>query len=45
MGNTRTYDYLCALRAVTSSDGMNADYYPFTHKFLSEAARAIINNI
>ena len=45
MGDTRTYDYACALRAVTSVDGMTADYYPFTHKFLSETATAIINNV
>ena len=45
MGDTRTYDYACALRAVTSFDGMTADYYPFTHEFLSETATAIINNV
>ncbi len=45
MGDTRTYDYVCALRAVTSLDGMTADYYPFTHDFLSETATAIINNV
>ena len=45
MGDMRTYDYACALRAVTSLDGMTADYYPFTHEFLSETATAIINNV
>ena len=45
MGDTRTYNYACALRAVTSLDGMTADYYPFTHEFLSETATAIINNV
>ncbi len=45
MGDTRTYDYVCALRAVTSLDGMTADYYPFTHEFLSETATTIINNV
>jgi len=45
MGDKRTYDYVCALRAVTSLDGMTADYYPFTHEFLSETATAIINNV
>ena len=45
MGDARTYDYACALRAVTSIDGMTADYYPFTHEFLSETATKIINNV
>jgi GMP synthase (glutamine-hydrolysing) len=45
MGDTRTYDYVCALRAVTSIDGMTADYYPFEHDFLSETATKIINNV
>ncbi len=41
----RTYDYACALRAVTSVDGMTADYYPFTHAFLGETATRIINEV
>ena len=45
MGDKRTYDYVCVLRAVTSIDGMTADYYPFTHEFLSETTSAIINNV
>ena len=45
MGDARTYDYVCALRAVTSIDGMTADYYPFEHDFLSETATKIINNV
>ena len=40
-----TYDYACALRAVTSVDGMTADYYPFTHEFLGETATRIINEV
>jgi GMP synthase (glutamine-hydrolysing) len=43
MGDARTYDYVCALRAVTSTDGMTADYYDFSHDFLGGAARRIIN--
>ena len=45
MGDSRTYDYACALRAVTSTDGMTADYYPFTHEFLGETATRIINEV
>ena len=45
MGDSRTYDYACALRAVTSVDGMTADYYPFKHEFLSETATRIINEV
>ena len=45
MGDDRTYDYACALRAVTSVDGMTADYFPFSHEFLSETATRIINEV
>ncbi len=45
MGDGRTYDYVCALRAVTSTDGMTADSYPFAHEFLSETATRIINEV
>jgi GMP synthase (glutamine-hydrolysing) len=45
MGDARTYDYACALRAVTSTDGMTADYYDFSHDFLGHAARRIINEV
>ncbi|MFT4013478.1 MAG: glutamine-hydrolyzing GMP synthase [Paracoccus sp. (in: a-proteobacteria)] len=45
MGDGRTYDYACALRAVTSVDGMTADYYPFAHEFLGETATRIINEV
>ena len=45
MGDSRTYDYACTLRAVTSVDGMTADYYPFKHEFLSETATRIINEV
>ena len=45
MGDGRTYDHACALRAVTSVDGMTADYYPFSHEFLGETATRIINEV
>ena len=45
MGDARTYDFVCALRAVTSTDGMTADYYDFSHEFLGSAARRIINEV
>ncbi|MEL6951862.1 MAG: glutamine-hydrolyzing GMP synthase [Pseudomonadota bacterium] len=45
MGDGRTYDYAVALRAVTSVDGMTADYYPFSHEFLSETATRMINEV
>jgi GMP synthase (glutamine-hydrolysing) len=45
MGDARTYDYVCALRAVTSTDGMTADYYPFPHDFLGRVANRIINEV
>ena len=45
MGDDRTYDYACALRAVISTDGMTADYYPFDHEFLGRTANRIINEV
>ena len=45
MGDERTYDYVCALRAVTSTDGMTADSYRFDHEFLSRTATRIINEV
>ncbi len=45
MGDGRTYDHALALRAVTSVDGMTADFYPFTHDFLGETATRIINEV
>ena len=41
----RTYDKLCALRAVTSVDGMTADIYPFEAAFLSRVATRIVNEV
>ena len=45
MGDGRTYDRVLALRAVTSVDGMTADFYPFDMNFLSRAATRIINEV
>jgi GMP synthase (glutamine-hydrolysing) len=45
MGDSRTYEFACALRAVTSSDGMTADFYQFDHQFLGRAASRIINEV
>jgi GMP synthase (glutamine-hydrolysing) len=45
MGDARTYDHVCALRAVTSTDGMTADYFPFPHDVLGRAATRIINEV
>ena len=45
MGDKRTYDFACTLRAVTSVDGMTADYYPFEHEFLRETSTRIINEV
>ncbi len=45
MGDERTYDYVLALRAVTSTDGMTADSYPFEHDFLSKVSTRIINQV
>ncbi|MCB1556636.1 MAG: glutamine-hydrolyzing GMP synthase [Alphaproteobacteria bacterium] len=45
MGDSRSYEYVCALRAVTSTDGMTADYYPFPHDFLGRTATRIINEV
>jgi GMP synthase (glutamine-hydrolysing) len=45
MGDARSYDFACALRAVTSTDGMTADYFPFPHEFLGRTATRIINEV
>jgi len=45
MGDARTYDHVCALRAVTSIDGMTADFYPFDMTFLGRVATRIINEV
>ncbi|MBY0408167.1 MAG: GMP synthase (glutamine-hydrolyzing), partial [Rickettsiales bacterium] len=45
MGDSRSYDYVLALRAVTSTDGMTADYYHFSHEFLSRVSGRITNEV
>ncbi len=45
MGDARTYDFVCALRAVTSTDGMTADFYPFEMEFLGRVTNRIINEV
>ena len=45
MGDNRTYEYLCLLRAITSQDGMTADYYDFKKSFIQEISNKIVNSI
>ena len=45
MGDGRTYERVLALRAVTSTDGMTADYFPFPHEFLGRVAGRIVNEV
>jgi GMP synthase (glutamine-hydrolysing) len=45
MGDGRTYDHVCALRAVTSVDGMTADFYPFDMGFIGRVATRIVNEV
>ena len=45
MGDARTWEHVCALRAVTSEDGMTADYYPFDMAFLGAVANRIVNEV
>jgi GMP synthase (glutamine-hydrolysing) len=45
MGDSRTYDHVCALRAVTSTDGMTADFYPFPHDVVGRIATRIVNEV
>jgi len=45
MGDARTYDFVLGLRAVTSTDGMTADYYPFEHEFLGRTSTRLINEV
>ena len=45
MGDSRTYEYTCLLRAVTSEDGMTADYFNFPKNFLDKISNKIINGV
>ena len=45
MGDNRTYEYLCLLRAITSEDGMTADFYEFKKSFMETISNKIVNNI
>ena len=45
MGDSRTYENICLLRAVTSEDGMTADYFSFPSKFIDSISNKIINNV
>jgi GMP synthase (glutamine-hydrolysing) len=45
IGDYRTSDHVCALRAVTSTGGMTADYFPFPHEFLGRVATRNINEV
>ncbi len=45
MGDNRTYEYICLLRAITSEDGMTADFFTFSKEFMQLVSNKIINNI
>ena len=45
MGDNRTYEYLCLLRAITSEDGMTADFYDFNKSFIQTISNKIVNSI
>ena len=45
MGDSRTYEYTCLLRAVISEDGMTADYFSFPKSFLDEISNKIVNGV
>jgi len=45
MGDSRTYEYTCMLRAVTSHDGMTADFYNFDKTFIQKVSNRIINSV
>ena len=45
MGDNRTYEHICLLRAITSEDGMTADFFNFNKQFMQSISNKIINNI
>ena len=45
LGDNRTYEYLCLLRAITSEDGMTADFYQFKKSYIQSISNTIVNNI
>ena len=45
MGDSRTYEHTCLLRAVTSSDGMTADFFDFKKSFIQKVSNRIINSV
>ena len=45
MGDNRTYEYICLLRAITSEDGMTADFFNFNKEFMQDVSNKIINSI
>ena len=45
MGDSRTFEYICLLRAVISDDGMTADSFFFPKKFLDDISNKIVNNV
>jgi GMP synthase (glutamine-hydrolysing) len=45
MGDYRTYENVCGLRAVNSTDGMTADWFPFPHDVLARVSSRIINEV
>ena len=45
MGDSRTYEYICLIRAVTSVDGMTADFFSFNKSFLTNISNKIVNSV
>ena len=45
MGDSRTYEFICLLRAVTSLDGMTADFFHFENNFLQKVSNRIVNSV